>query len=66
MHSNKASRAYYLRELCGGGNSEPNDTLKNVKCSQITTARTDNTPPVSKGGAKNSQHHDEGAANRRA
>ncbi len=69
MHSNKASQAYRLREFCRGGNSEPNDTLKNVKCSQITFMGTGNVLPVSKGGAKdkkNPQHHGEGAANRRA
>ena len=31
MH-NKASQTYCLREFCDGGNSEPNDTLKNIKC----------------------------------
>jgi hypothetical protein len=55
MDNNKASRAYHLREFCGGGNSEPDDTLKNVKCGEITSsqlAQTGNVPPVSKGGAK--------------
>ena len=32
MH-NKASQTYGLRELCDGGNSEPNDTLKNINAS---------------------------------
>jgi hypothetical protein len=31
MH-NKTSQAYHLREFCGGGNSEPNATLHNIKC----------------------------------
>jgi hypothetical protein len=72
MDNNKASRAYHLRELCGGGNSEPDDTLKNVKCSEITTSQltqTGSVPPVSKGCAKdkkNPQDHGEGAASRRA
>jgi hypothetical protein len=72
MHKNKASRAYHLREFCGGGNNKPNDTLKNAKCSEITTsqlARTSKALPVSKGRAKdkkNRQHHGEGAASRRA
>jgi hypothetical protein len=39
MYNNTASRAYHLREFCGGGNSEPNDTLKNVECSETTTSR---------------------------
>ena len=72
MYSNKASRAYHLRELCGGGDSEPNDALKNVKCSGITTSqltRTSNALPVSKEGAKdkkNSQHPGESGVSRRA
>ncbi len=59
MHSNKASRAYYLREFCGGGNSEPNNTLKNVMCSEITATRTGSALPVSKAGAKKKKypHH---------
>jgi hypothetical protein len=28
MYNTKDSRAYRLREFCGGGNGEPNDTLK--------------------------------------
>jgi hypothetical protein len=28
MYSAEASGAYHLREFCGGGNNEPNDTLK--------------------------------------
>jgi hypothetical protein len=28
MHNTEASGAYHLREFCGGGNKEPNDTLK--------------------------------------
>ena len=28
----KASQAYHLREFCGGGNSHPNTTLKNIEC----------------------------------
>jgi hypothetical protein len=69
---NKASRAYQLREFCGGGNSEPNDTLKNVEISETTTSqrtRTSNDLPVSKEGAKdkkNPQHPGEGVASQRA
>jgi len=62
-----------LREFCGGGNSEPNDTLKKAECSETTTSqptRTGNAAlPVSKGGAKdkmNPQHFGESAASRRA
>jgi hypothetical protein len=72
MYNNEASRAYHLREFCGGGNNEPNDTLKNVKCSKVTTSgliRTSNALPVSKGRAKdkkNPQDHSEGGARRRA
>lgn len=71
MYNIKASRAYHLRDLCGGGNSEPNNTL-NVKCSEITTSeltKTGNALPASKGAAKdnrNPQHHGEGAASRQA
>lgn len=70
MYNNKVSRAYRLREFCGGGDSEPNDALKNVKCSETTTSRptgTDNASPVSKGAAKgieHPQHSCEGAASR--
>ena len=28
MYNTEASGAYHLREFCGGGNKEPNDTLK--------------------------------------
>lgn len=28
MYSTEASGAYHLREFCGGGNNEPNETLK--------------------------------------
>jgi hypothetical protein len=28
MYYTEASGAYHLREFCGGGNNEPNDTLK--------------------------------------
>jgi hypothetical protein len=72
MCNNKASQAYHLWEFCGGGNGEPNDTLKNAECSETTTSqltRTGNVLPVSKGDAKdkkNPQHHGEGAASRRA
>jgi hypothetical protein len=37
MYNNIASRAYHLREFCGGGNGEPNDTLKNIKFNDTTT-----------------------------
>jgi len=62
MNNNKAGRAYRLREFCGGGNSEPNDTLKNIQRSEITTSQltgTNKALPVSKGGVKNksSQYH---------
>jgi hypothetical protein len=72
MYNNEASRAYHLREFCGGGNSEPNDALKNVECSETTTSRrtrTGNALPVSKGDAKDKKiphHPGEGAASRRA
>jgi hypothetical protein len=72
MYNNKASRAYHLRDFCGGGNSEPNNTLKSVECSETTTSRptrTVNAPPVSKGGAKdkrNPRHPSEGAASQQA
>jgi hypothetical protein len=72
MYNYKASRAYHLREFCGDGNSEPNDTLKNVECGEVTTSRRptrrSNATPVSKGDAKNKKNHDagEGAASRRA
>jgi hypothetical protein len=52
--NNKASWTYHLREFCRCGNNEPNDTLKNVECSETTKSqptRTNNAPPVSKGGA---------------
>jgi hypothetical protein len=66
----KASRAYQLRKFCGGGNSEPNDALKNVKCSEITSrlTRTSDALPVSKGRAKDKKnpHPGEGGARRRA
>ena len=73
MGNNEASRAYHLREFCGGGYGKPNDTLKNVKCSEITTSQLTriigNVLPVSKGGVKdkkNPHDHDEGAASQRA
>jgi len=28
MYNTEASGAYHLREFCGGGNNEPDDTLK--------------------------------------
>ena len=72
MYNNKDSQAYHLREFCGGGNYEPNNTLKNVKCGKTTESRptrTGNIPPVSKG-AKDKKnlllHHDEDAASRPA
>ena len=61
-----------MREFCGGGNGKPNDTLKNVKCSEITTSqptRIGNALPVSKGGVKDKKSpHDygEGAVSLRA
>ena len=67
-----ADKSPHLREFCGGGNYEPNNTLKNVKCGEITATRptrTSNVPPVSKGGVqdkKNPHHHDEDAASRQA
>ena len=72
MGSNKASRTYHLREFCGGGYGKPNDTLMNVKCSEITTSQVTRTGvalPVSKGGAKDEKKphdHGEGAASLRA
>ena len=71
MCNNKANQAYRLRDFCDGGNNEPNDTLKNVECSETTTSRptrTGNAPPVSKGGAKDKKnpHPGEGVVSRRA
>jgi len=67
-----ANKSHHLREFCGGGNHEPNNTLKNVKCGEMTATRptrTNNVPPVSKGGAKdkkNLHHLGVGAASRQA
>jgi hypothetical protein len=69
MYNNKASRAYHLRKFCGSGNGEPNNTLKNVECSETTTSstRTSNASPVSRGRTnKMNPHPGEGAASRRA
>ena len=60
-----------MGEFCGGGNGEPDDTLKNAESNEITASRltkTSNAPPVSKGAAKDKKnpHPGEGAASRRA
>jgi hypothetical protein len=43
MYNNTVSWAYHLREFCGGGNNEPNDTLKTVESSETTTSRPTRT-----------------------
>jgi hypothetical protein len=35
-----------LREFCGGGNSEPNDTLKKVECGETITSRLTTVEPA--------------------
>jgi len=68
----KASGAYHLREFCGGGNSEPNNTLKNqMQWVDNITANKNISPPVSKGGIRDQKqayhyHHGEGVVSQRA
>jgi hypothetical protein len=70
---NKASQAYHLREFCGGGNSHPNTTLKDIKCHVSVDQRCLSQlepliSPVSKGDAKaqENRHDGEGVASQQA
>jgi hypothetical protein len=65
---NKASQTYRLREVCGSGNGEPNNTLNNVSVDQQHLSNENrHPPPVSKEGPQAQEsHYGDSAASQRA